>query len=97
MSKPIEAGCRACLVNAGNSDGEIVNVTYFVGVIYGQVMDVIGHYRAWNIIEGLPDPSGKIIHVVAECQLQRIDDYDGNDVISWEEMKGIFQPERVTA
>ena len=96
--KPIEPGCRAVTVNAGSANGKIVNVIRPIGI--KKVEDykgVVTYENVWEIEEKVTNYVGEITNYMAESQLQRIDDYDGNDVISWEDKRCVWQPERVVA
>ena len=96
MSKPIEPGCRAVIINSicGN-DGIIVNVIASCGISYFSGGGMSGIHEGWRIDKYLKRPSGSSRNEVAANQLQRIDDYDGNDVISWEDERCVWQPEKV--
>ena len=91
MSKPIEEGCRAVIVNskAGNNGIKVGVLKYF-----GKASTYRGLDDAWEIDTTL---QGVVLAdcVVPEYQLQRIDDYDGDEKTSWEEMKDIWTPEKV--
>ena len=96
MNKPIEAGCRAVIVNsiAGNN-GVVVKVLEDAGVSHFFGGGIDGYYTSWIVDKYLPSIDGDMGNEVPENQLRRIDDYDGNDIVSWDDMKDIWQPERV--
>lgn len=93
MTRPISPGCRAMLVNCQNpvNNGIVVTVGRFLGEVPGWE----GNQR-WQIdkvVHGtVPGTSG--FHA-DECRLRRLDDYDGNKPISWEDMRGLWHPKLV--
>ncbi len=87
MSKQIEEGCRAIIVNstAGN-DGVIVTV----------VKETFKYdCKAWSIDKKLKSATGHYDNDISDDQLKRIDDYDGNKTCTWESCE--WQPEGVVA
>jgi len=90
MSKPIEAGCRAVIVNsiAGN-DGIIVTVGEFIGEINGAF-----GARQWAIdkkLRGVGRVSGEergYQSHISEHQLRRIDDNE-EKLSTWEEVEKV--------
>lgn len=86
----IEIGRKYEIINsyAGN-DGLIVTVTGYAGP---PGFEFCGHDQKdrWYIDQFIPTTYGDKINHMSECQLKPID--DGREVISWEEMKGIFVP-----
>ena len=97
MNKPIEAGCRAVIVNSdGGNNGVVVTVLEKAGVyIFIGPDNKTRCCVGWIINKSLTSWGGNVGTLVPEFQLQRIDDYDGNDIVSWDDMKNIWQPERV--
>ena len=86
------------IVNAkeGESQGMIVTVIRCMGdQLFLDFDNTHLTIRAWKVDALLKDNTGDMTNIVPEDQLQRIDDYDGNDVVSWDDMKGVWQPERV--
>ena len=99
MNKPIEAGCRAVIVNASKrNNGIIVNVVDVFGPP-GEDMTFPRLGVRWEIKEIIVHTNGmgwsRALNHIGEYNLQRIDDYDGNDIVSWGDMKEVWQPERV--
>jgi hypothetical protein len=94
MSKPIEEGCRAVIVNsvAGNN-GVIVTVGKFVGEVLGWE-----GCKRWEIDKNLPAAHGSIATTMQEHQLERIDD-EGEQLSSWESVEKTigFVPNREIA
>ncbi len=91
--KPIEAGCRAVIVNswAGN-DGLVVTVICRVEDNKDGIDIINATGKRWEIDIYVPTNfAGKINHL-GESQLRRIYEYDGNEKISWADMRGIWQP-----
>ena len=99
MSKPIEPGCRARIIDdLTENENVIVEVIKTKGIcnfssVGGESFREVG----WIISPPVMGDSGKPASVVREGQLQRIDDYDGNDVISWDDKRCVWQPEKVVA
>jgi hypothetical protein len=98
MSKPIEPGCKAVIVNsdAGN-DGIVVTVGKFAGKINGWDGD-----DRWYIDKYVSGLLGGKLNAVREHQLKRIDDYDGDEKTTWDSMKDdagniIWTPDTVGA
>lgn len=97
--KPIEPGCRAVIVNslAGNQGLVVTVIKHIaqsdcgVGFHHGE------QGERWEIDIMIASSLGLRINHVGENQLQRIDDYDGNDVISWDDKRCVWQPEKITA
>ena len=89
MSKPIEEGCRAVIVNseAGNN-GTVVSVLKSLGEhnYGGGEM-----HHTWEVDIVLIGKA-TIDNRVPEFQLKRID-YDGDETTTWEAMKDIWTPE----
>jgi len=87
--KNIERGCIAIIVNSycGNN-GLRVTVGNFIGkspqLILGNV---------WEIDRLIPSTNGWVSMEIPEHNLRRID-YDGDEKISWEELKQIWQPNK---
>lgn len=93
--KPIEAGCRARIINSitKGANGTIVNV---IGRPKQEVYDSQGKpitVKAWEIDEPIRNINGLMVRHVRGRHLERIDDYDGNQKITWEDMADIWQPE----
>jgi hypothetical protein len=94
MSKPIEPGCKARIVNnifPGNN-GKIVTV--IKPVEDGKDCCTIRHGQRWEINIFVRSKFGPMINHQGEKQLQRVDEYDGNEKISWKAMKDIWQPQK---
>ena len=102
MNKPIEAGCRAVIINsmAGN-DGIMVTVLYKVAENSKHVNNLGRYGDNWAIDRVINTNFGMKVKQIGEKQLQRIDDEEkdeelpANTVISWEDMKDIWTPEEV--
>lgn len=99
--KPIEAGCRAMVVNTNNdNDGTIV----LVGAFLGELNDMREN-NLWSVDKPMTVVSGhgkgnQVYHAPERC-LQRIDDYDGNEKTSWDSLvdddgNSIWNPDKRT-
>lgn len=97
MSKKIEPGCRAVIVNsqAGNDGIEVVVFSYIgdVNTVNGLRFD---QGRRWNIDKIVPTDRGNMISHIAEMHLKRIDDYDGNKKASWDDACNVWTPNQLT-
>lgn len=94
--KPIEEGCRAVIVSSiiPSNNGKIVEIGKFIGGENGN--NFVGD-DWWETDIGILTTHNRYINRVRECRLQRIDDYDGNETTSWEELKVIWSPPREIA
>jgi hypothetical protein len=97
MSKPIEEGCRAVVVNSkADNNGVIVHVGEFIGDD-----DSFGfphNKRHWSIDREIMSTDGSIGSSIPECLLKRIDD-DNEELSSWEAVEKTigFVPNREIA
>ena len=92
MSLPIETGCKAIVIGSKYNDGKIVTVGEYIGTI-GHLkdlwlVDVIIEYYAPKANRGR-----NVRHISGKL-LRRIDD-DQDDIISWEDMEGLWVPDEV--
>ena len=89
MSKPIEPGCKAVIVNsrAGNN-GLVVRVIRYIGDVPG-----FGHTSRWEISEYLKTDQHHYVNHAGEACLRRID--DDNDVISWDDKRSVWKPDEL--
>ena len=92
MSLPIETGCKAIVIGSKYNDGKIVTVGEYIGTI-GHLKDL------WLVdvtIEYYAPKAnrGRNVHHISGKLLRRIDD-DQDDIISWEDMEGLWVPEEV--
>ena len=92
MSLPIETGCKAIVIGSKYNDGKIVTV--------GKYLGTIGHLRdLWRVDAGIEyyapkAKRGKCVHYISGKLLRRLDP-DQDDIISWEDMEGLWVPEAV--
>ena len=79
MTRPIEVGCRAEIVNsfAGN-DGMRVRVLDYVGTVNG-----FNYKNRWRISSYVVTTAGDLANHMGELQLRRID--DDLEVGSWDD------------
>ena len=93
MSKAIERGCRAEIINsvAGNN-GTIVTVGDYIG-------DVNGYFYGdnWCVNKPMKNHINNDTCYFAPAYALRRIDYDGDEKSSWEEMKEIWNPETANA
>ena len=92
--KPIEAGCYAIIVNtvSGVYDGTVVHV--LSKAIPKDIQFIEDTF--WNVDKEFENVFGFKQTTVPECQLMRIDDgeeFDADSVVSWDSLKGIWEPE----
>ena len=93
--KPIEAGCRAVVVNTTYNDGKIVNVIKRVEAYKDNMSTSTPHEYRWETDGRLTTTYGMVINHIMENQLQRIDDEEDTfKAGSWEALKDIFVPDR---
>ena len=91
MSKPIEAGCRAVVVDsmAGHS-GNILRVLGVAGPAGLDGCDVIGEFgQRWRVDAIVPTNIGDYVNHFGEYQLKRLDDDEPGN---WDDIKDIFTP-----
>lgn len=95
--KPIEPGCKARIVKShAGHEGLIVTVLDIAGDFGLDGCDRDGQYgKRWNIDVTLTTNRGFAVSHIGEGQLKRIDDYDGNKKISWEDMEDIWSPKEL--
>ena len=100
MSKPIEPGCRVRLIYVcPENEGQVVTVVSMAGppgfdgtISYGPVWEVDRLVAfGWD---DEPTSRAGYSFLVPEGCLERID-YDGNDVISWEDKRCVWRPEKI--
>lgn len=89
MSKPIEVGCRAEIINSIHPErnGTIVTVFFYGFEHEGK--------PTWIIDQDFPNEDGKMSDRVYEYMLRRIDDDDLNKelCVGWEDMEDLFIPD----
>lgn len=87
----IQSGCKARIINSrvGNN-GRIVTVIRKIGHVAGFTKR---HGGRWEVDIELKVSDGYCCNHVGELQLERIDNYDGNKVVSWESLQDIWVPE----
>ena len=96
MSRPIEPGCRAVVVNSSEANnGRIVIVMEYLGAL-----EDWRHRDMWRVDKKMiwkRGVLGEIGHdnLISGSKLKRIDDYDGNQSSTWEAMKDIWSPDTV--
>lgn len=88
----MEIGKKHEIINSpiGNS-GKIVIVTGYAGKKLDGITQKYGD--RWYIDQSLKTNKGFFIDHVGEKQLKPI--YDGNEKVSWESMKDIWQPDTI--
>ena len=98
MSKPIQKGCRAVIVNSVNgNNGMIVTVGNFIGVVEEEDGMCFGKDR-WEVSPSVKQVrNNRLVNHIQEIRLERIDDYDGDELTSWKELEHIWTPEKETA
>lgn len=91
MSKPIEVGCRAVIVNCRENLGTEVNVVGYFGenLPFCSEDGII-----WVIDKNVSYTDGSDYPIISEKYLKRID-YDGNETTSWESCE--WKPEVITS
>ena len=95
MSKAIEEGCRAVIVNSKRNGGAEVIVGERLGNIdplYDGVMWAVDKPMKWESAFG---DSGFDMYI-PEIHLKRIDDYDGEEKSTWQELSHLWVPDELT-
>ena len=89
MDKPIVEGCRAVVVGGMKPNkGTHVVVGEFIGSVSGFL-----YHDHWAVDKPLMSTKGVYINSISESRLKRIDDYNGNETVSWESCQ--WQPEKI--
>lgn len=89
MSKPIEPGCLAMIINTKRSNGKIVTVGRLItnSPIYLSNDGFMYEGPRWEINKSLPTRKGVFIKHACEYNLLRIDDHESDDFdeeVKWE-------------
>jgi hypothetical protein len=95
MKKQLEVGCKVVITKsmAGNK-GKVFMLTKYLGKVKEYNPENTFGMR-WEIDGEVVTNTRKVINHLGENQIERIDDYDGNEKISWGDMEDIWNPKNL--